>query len=1071
VNISRFFIDRPIFATVLSILTILIGTLSFFSLPIAQYPEVAPPTIQVSAAYPGASAETVASTVAVPLQQEINGVENMLYMLAQSTADGRVSLTITFALGTNLDDAQVLVQNRVAIAEPRLPEEVRRLGVTTRKNSPDLLLVVNMDSPDNTFDQTYIANYATLQIKNELARIDGVGDLRLFGASEYSMRIWLDPDRIAEMDITAGEVLQAMRAQNVQIASGTLNQQPVDESLAFELNVRTKGRLETPEEFGNIIVKSGENGRLVRLKDVARVELGAESYTTRGYLGTKPAVALPIFQRPGTNAIKTSEDVEAKMRELAKSFPPGLEYKIAYNPTKFVEESIHEVGHTIFEAVILVVLVIMVFLQSWRASLIPILAIPVSLIGTFAVMSAIGYSLNNLTLFGLVLAIGIVVDDAIVVVENMELNMERGLSPKEAARKTMDEVGSALVAMGLVLVAVFLPTAFIQGVSGQFYKQFGVTIAVATMISVVVSLTLSPALAGLILKPKEHEDHAALSSKPLWQRPFLWFNRFFNQGLAKFTGGYAIVLKKVLRLSLLAVLVYGGLLVLTRHQFKQVPTGYIPAQDQGYFISVIQLPPGSSLARTDTVIQRSIAKILEVKGVENAVSFAGFDAASFTNASNSAAIFVTLKPFEEREKEGIHYPDILMNLNQTLGADPDAFAVVIAPPPVRGMGTAGGFRMMVQDRRGRGLEMLKNSVYELMGAANQDPVLRNVFSFFNTDTPQIFFDIDRERAEKLGVAVSDVFTALEVYLGSAFVNDFSYLGRSFRVTAQADAPYRLTTDDISRLRIRNKHGEMVPLGSLGTARDVAGPSLVAHYNLYPAAALIGDVAPGRSSGEGLLAMERLAERILPDGISYEWTDVAYQQKKSGDTASIAFILAMVFVFLLLAAQFESWTLPLAIVLIVPMCLLPAITGIAMAGMENSILVQIGLVVLVGLASKNAILIVEFAKQLEDKGMERFEAVLEASKLRLRPILMTAFSFILGVLPLMFATGAGSEMRRALGTTVFSGMLGVTLFGLFLTPVFYLLCRKSGAAVSRLFSKDKVSKVRIVKGTWHETNDK
>lgn len=1070
-TLSRFFIDRPIFATVLSILIILIGTLSFFSLPIAQYPEVAPPTIQVSAAYPGASAETVASTVAVPLQQEINGVENMLYMLAQSTADGRVSLTITFALGTNLDDAQVLVQNRVAIAEPRLPEEVRRLGVTTRKNSPDLLLVVNMVSPDNTFDQTYIANYATLQIKNELARIDGVGDLRLFGASEYSMRIWLDPDRVAAMDMTAGEVLQAMRAQNVQIASGTLNQQPVDDSLAFELNVRTKGRLETPEEFGNIIVKSGENGRLVRLKDVARVELGAESYTTRGYLGSKPAVALPIFQRPGTNAIKTSEDVEAKMRELAKSFPPGLEYRIAYNPTKFVEESIHEVGHTIFEAVILVVLVIMVFLQSWRASIIPILAIPVSLIGTFAVMSAIGYSLNNLTLFGLVLAIGIVVDDAIVVVENMELNMEKGLSPKEAARKTMDEVGSALVAMGLVLVAVFLPTAFIQGVSGQFYKQFGVTIAVATMISVAVSLTLSPALAGLLLKPKGHEDLAPLSSKPLWQRPFLWFNRSFNQGLAKFTGGYAVVLKKVLRLSLLAVLLYAGLLVLTKHQFKQVPTGYIPAQDQGYFISVIQLPPGSSLARTDTVIQRAIAKILEIKGVENAVAFAGFDAATFTNASNSAAIFVTLKSFEERHKEGVEHQDILTHLNQVLMADPDAFAVVIAPPPVRGMGSAGGFRMMVQDRRGRGLEMLKNSVYELMGAANQDPVLRNVFSFFNTDTPQIFFDIDRERAEKLGVSVSDVFTALEVYLGSAFVNDFSYLGRSFRVTAQADAPYRLTTDDISRLRIRNKHGEMVPLGSLGTPRDVAGPSLVSHYNLYPAAALIGDVAPGRSSGEGLQAMERLAERILPDGISYEWTDVAYQQKKSGDTASIAFILAMVFVFLLLAAQFESWTLPLAIVLIVPMCLLPAITGISMAGMENSILVQIGLVVLVGLASKNAILIVEFAKQLEDKGMGTFEASLEAAKIRLRPILMTALSFILGVIPLMLATGAGAEMRRALGTTVFSGMLGVTIFGLFLTPVFYLLCRKLGAAVSQLFSKRKVSRVRIEKGTRYESNDK
>jgi len=1051
VTISRFFIDRPIFATVLSILTILVGALAFFSLPIAQYPEVSPPTIQVAAVYPGASAETVANTVAVPLEQEINGVENMLYMLSQSTADGRVTLTVTFALGTDLNQAQVLVQNRVAVAEPRLPEEVRRLGVTTRKNSPDLLLVVNMFSADNTFDQTYIANYATLQIKNELARIDGVGDLRLFGASEYSMRVWLDPHRIAAMDMTAGEVMQAMRDQNVQIASGTLNQPPVPEQLAFEFNVRTKGRLETPEEFGNIIVKSGEKGRLVRLKDVARIELGAESYATRGYLGRKPAVAVPIFQRPGTNAIKTSDEVTERMKELAKSFPPGLNYKIAYNPTHFVEESIHEVGHTIFEAVFLVVLVILVFLQSWRASIIPVLAIPVSLIGTFAVMQAIGFSLNNLTLFGLVLAIGIVVDDAIVVVENMELNMERGMPPKEAARKTMDEVGGALVAMGLVLVAVFLPTAFIQGVSGQFYKQFGVTIAVATMISVIVSLTLSPALAGLLLRPKAH-DTQPLSEKPRWQRPIVFFNRAFNQGLARFSGRYTQILKKVLRMSTVALLVYGGLLVVTHFQFKHVPTGYIPAQDQGYFITIVQLPPGSSLSRTDAVIQKAIDQLLNVKGVENAVAFAGFDAASFTNASNSAAIFVTLEPFAKRERKGIHYKNILADLNHEMSLNQEAYSVVIEPPPVRGMGTAGGFRMMIQDRGGRGLELLKNSVHELIGAASQDPVLRNVFSFFNTDTPQLYFDIDRERAEKLGVPVAEVFRALEVYLGSAFVNDFSYLGRSFRVTAQADAPYRLTPADIARLKVRNKQGDMVPLGSLGTVRDAAGPSLVARYNLYPAAAVLGDVAPGRSSGEGLLAMERLAKKVLPDGISFEWTDVAYQQKQSGNTAGIVFMLAIVFVFLLLAAQYESWTLPLAIVLIVPMCLLPAIFGVSMAGMENSILVQIGLVVLVGLASKNAILIVEFAKQLEDQGMDRFEAALEAAKLRLRPILMTAFSFILGVVPLMFATGAGAEMRRALGTTVFSGMLGVTLFGLILTPVFYVLCRKLGSVVTARFSQ-------------------
>ncbi|MBP9733094.1 MAG: efflux RND transporter permease subunit, partial [Candidatus Omnitrophica bacterium] len=867
-----------------------------------------------------------------------------------------------------------------------------------------------------------------------------------------SMRVWLDPDRIAGLEMTAADVLQAMRGQNVQIASGTLNQPPVPTQLAFELNVRTQGRLKTPEEFGNIIIKNGEDGRLVRLKDVARIELGAESYSTRGYLGNKPAIALPIFQRPGTNAIKTSEAVSEKMKELARSFPQGLKYEIAYNPTNFVEESIHEVGHTIFEAMILVVLVILIFLQSWRAALIPILAIPVSLVGTFAVMGAIGYSLNNLTLFGMVLAIGIVVDDAIVVVENMELNMEKGLAPKEAARKTMDEVGGALVAMGLVLVAVFLPTMFIKGVSGQFYKQFGVTIAVATMISVGVSLTLSPALAGLLLKPKGHEAEEPLSKKPGWLRPVHAFNRGFNAGLAKFTGKYTAFLKTFLRMGVMAMIVYFGVLLVTGVQFKTVPTGYIPAQDQGYFITVIQLPPGSSLARTDEVIQRSIKKILEVRGVENAVAFAGFDAATFTNASNGAAIFVTLKPFSERHKLKIEHSAILADLNMAMGSEQSAFAVVIAPPPVRGMGTSGGFKMMIQDRRGRGLEVLKDSVMELMMAANQDPALRNVFSFFNTSTPQLYFDIDRVRAEKLGVPVAEVSRALEVFLGSAFVNDFSYLGRSFRVTAQADAPYRLTPDDITRLRVRNKQGQMVPLGSLGVVRNITGPALVAHYNLYPAAALQGDVKPGRSSGEGLEAMERLAKKILPDGISYEWTDVAYQQKQSGNTAGAAFVLAMVFVFLLLAAQFESWTLPLAIVMIVPMCLLPAIAGISLAGMDNSILVQIGLIVLVGLASKNAILIVEFAKQLEDQGMGRYEAALQAAQLRLRPILMTAFSFILGVIPLMFASGAGAEMRRALGTTVFSGMLGVTLFGLVLTPVFYVICRGLGASASALFSK-------------------
>ena len=1038
-NFSHFFIDRPIFAMVISILTIIIGALSYVTLPVEQYPQVAPPTVEVTASYPGANAQTVAATVATPIEQEINGVEGMLYMLSQSTSDGRMTLTITFKLGTDLDIAQVLVQNRVAIAEPRLPEEVRRLGVTTKKNSPDLMLVVNLYSPDGTYDQNYIGNYAVLRIREKIRRIGGVGDIEIFGASEYAMRVWLDPDLIQSFDMTAGDVLQALRSQNIQVASGTLNQSPQPRQQAFELSLQTQGRLIEPEEFENIVVKSGADGRIVRLRDVGRVELGAQDYVTRGYLGKFPAVALPIFQRPGTNALETSDAIIATMKELSKDFPPGLEYDIVYNPTEFVAESMDEVVTTLYEAAFLVVLVIMVFLQTWRAAIVPVLAIPVSLIGTFALMQGLGFSLNNLSLFGLVLAIGIVVDDAIVVVENMERNIRQGLSPKEAARKTMDEVSSALIATSLVLVAVFLPTTFLGGISGKFYQQFGTTIAVATVISTMVSLTLSPAMASRLMKP--HDNDPCNIPERAWRHPMTYMFCRFNGGLAYLSEKYNWLVRKVVRMGLMVLTIYVGLMVLTGMQFKRVPTGFIPPQDQGYYIVAIQLPPGASLDRTDAVVRDVIDKALMLDGVENAVGFSGFSGATFTNATNSAAVFTSLEDFEERKAEGITYEGLLNEMRGVMGSIKEAFIAVIPPPPVRGIGNAGGFRMMIQDLQGRGLDVLEKSTWALAAAANQASATTSVFTFFENGTPQIYLDIDREKAERLGVPVANVFEALEIYIGSVFVNDFNYLGRTFRVTAQADAPHRLGADDALRLRVRSNSGDMVPIGSIAKIIDSAGPSRVPRYNLFTASALIGDVTPGYSTGEALVTMESLADELLPDGIGYEWTEIAYQQKQTGNTAIVAFILAVVFVFLLLAAQYESWVLPLAVVLIVPMCLLSAITGVSLAGMDNNILTQIGFVVLVGLASKNAILIVEFARELENRGRDRRQAAMEAARLRLRPILMTAFSFILGVVPLLFASGAGAEMRRALGVAVFSGMLGVTVFGLVFTPVFYVLCRK------------------------------
>jgi len=1042
VRFSRFFIDRPIFAAVISIIVVLLGAFAYPTLPIAQYPEIAPPTITINATYPGASAEVIADTVATPLEQEINGVEDMLYMSSSSTSDGQLTITLTFKLGTNLDNAQVLVQNRVSSAEPRLPEEVRRLGVVTRKASPDLLLVIHLFSPDGSRDSEYISNYATLQIRDRLARLDGVGDARIFGARDYAMRIWIDPDKAAAHSLTAGEIVGALQAQNVQVPAGAVGQPPFSASGSdFELNINTQGRLTDPAQFANIILKNDAAGHLVRVSDVARVELGAMDYRINAYLDRgQKAVAIGISQRPGSNALSTADAVLKTMKGLSADFPPGLKYTVIYNPTEYVAESIREVRKTLFEAVLLVALVVVVFLQTWRAAIIPVLAIPVSLIGAFAVMAGFGASLNNLSLFGLVLAIGIVVDDAIVVVENVERNLEAGMTPKQAAYKTMDEVGGALIAIALVLVAVFVPTAFITGISGQFYRQFALTIASATVISCMVSLTLSPALAALVLRPKpEHPPR-----ETGWKRPFQIFGERFNRGFDALSDGYGKLTSRNVRRTSLMVVIYVVLLALTVWRFVATPTGFIPAQDQGYFIAVVQLPPGSSLARTDALVKQVVTAALDTKGVVHAAAFAGLDGTTFTNAPNSGTIFLPLTPFHERGKEHIKAQKVLDELRTKLGQITGANVLVIQPPPVRGIGTGGGWKLIVEDRQGKGYRALEAATTDLMVQGNQEKELTSVFTLFNTSTPRLWAEIDRDKAQMAGVLPEQVFQTLAIYLGSAFVNDFNYLGRTYRVTAQADAPYRDEASDIARLQTRSVSGAMVPLGSVATVRDDSGPYRVVRYNLYPAAELQGDTKPGSSSGQALDAVEKMAKARLPEGFSSEWTELAFQQKSAGNTGAIAFGLAVVFVFLLLAAQYESVTLPLAVILIVPMCLLAAMLGINLRGLDNNILTQIGLVVLIGLAAKNAILIVEFAKQGEERGLSRWDAAIEAAHTRLRPILMTSFAFILGVVPLVIARGPGAEMRQALGTAVFFGMLGVTAFGLIFTPVFYVLCRAMGA---------------------------
>ena len=1033
---SHFFIDRPIFASVVSVVVIILGAVSYLRLPVAQYPDIAPPVITVTGQYPGASAEIVAETVVAPIEQQINGVEKMIYLSSNSTADGRFSISVTFDIGTNLDIAQVQVQNRVAIAAPRLPAEVQQVGVVTAKASPDLLLVVSLYSPDGSRDPLFISNFANIEVKDVLSRIDGVGSITVFGSREYAMQVWLDPDRLSALNLTTTDVVAALKAQNVQVASGILNQPPVPNQRAFQIAVRTLGRLSDPQAFADIVIKQTDQA-LVRLKDVGRVEIAAQDYASTSFLDKDISINLGIFQRPGSNALATGNAVVAEMARIGKGFPAGLKYAIYYNPTEFIQQSVDAVVHTIGEAIVLVVLVVILFLQTWRAAIIPILAIPISLIGTFFVMALFGFSLNNLSLFGLVLAIGIVVDDAIVVVENVERNIEAGLSPRDAAYKTMDEVGGALVAISLVLSSVFVPTAFITGISGEFYRQFALTIAGSTLISLLVSLTLSPAMCALLLKP-----HRSAHEKPAWYaRPIVGFFGLFNRSFEKVGNGYAWMTARLVRFVALVLVVYAGIVGFGGWLFATTPQGFIPQQDRGYLIVVAQLPPGASMQRTEEAMKRAGNLVLGTPGVGHIVNIAGFSGATFTNAPNAGAMFVILDPFTSRaghpEQTAAAIQKVLFG---KVASIEEAQMIVVQPPPVQGIGNAGGFRMMLEDRSGAGLLALRNATYAMMGAAAQTPGLMQVYSLFETSTPQLFLDIDRQKAQLLQVNVADVFSALQTYIGSSYVNDFNLFGRTFRVQAQADAPFRLDPKDVLSIRVRSANGQTVPLGSFTTVRDISGPYRVPRYNLYPTAELDGSPAPGYSQGQAIQIMQELAAKVLPQGFSYEWTALAYQQQRAGNTAIFAFALGVVFVFLVLAAQYESLTLPLAVILIVPMCLVAALIGVILRGQDNNILTQVGFIVLIGLAAKNAILIVEFAKQLQDQGHGRREAAVEAARLRLRPIIMTSLAFILGVVPLVWATGAGAELRQALGTAVFSGMIGVTLFGLVFTPVFYVFAQ-------------------------------
>ncbi|MBY0240827.1 MAG: efflux RND transporter permease subunit [Burkholderiaceae bacterium] len=1041
---SRFFVDKPIFAAVLSILIFVAGLISIIKLPISEYPDVVPPSVVVRAMYPGANPKVIAETVAAPLEEQINGVENMLYMSSQNTSDGALALTVTFKIGTNVEQAETQVQNRVQRALPRLPEEVRQIGVTTVKSSPNLTMVVHLVSPDGRYDDLYLRNYAVLNIKDHLSRIQGMGEINLFGSGDYAMRIWLDPQKVAARGMVAADVVAAIREQNVQVAAGVVGATP-NKGAEFQLTVNTQGRLNSVEEFGEIIVKTNADGALTRLKDVARVELGSNSYALRSLLNNKSAVAIGIFEAPNANALQLSADVRAKMEELKKDFPQGMSYDVVYDPTQFVRESIKAVIHTLLEAVALVVIVVIVFLQTWRASIIPLLAVPVSIVGTFAVMLGFGFSINTLSLFGLVLAIGIVVDDAIVVVENVERNIANGLTPRDATVQAMKEVSGPIIAIALVLCAVFVPIAFVSGLSGQFYKQFALTIAISTVISAFCSLTLAPALAASLLKPHDApKDALTRGMDRVFGGFFNWFNRFFNRASTRYEAG----VQGVLRRKSSAIVVYLVLAALAGVVFKMVPAGFVPAQDKQYLIGFAQLPDAASLERTDAVIRRMSDIAKDIPGVESSVAFPGLSINGFTNAPNAGIVFITLKPFHQRTGKGESGEAISAEINKRMGAVQDAFVMVFPPPPVNGLGTTGGFKMMIEDRDNLGYDELYKAVQAVQMKAWQDPQLAGVFSGFQINVPQLFADVDRAKAKQLGVPLATIYQTLQINLGSLYVNDFNQFGRTYQVRVQADAPFRSQAEQIAQLKVRSDKGEMIPLSSLMRLKDSYGPDRVQRYNAYVAAELNGAAAPGVSSGQAQAALEKIVRETLPKGISYEWTELTYQDILSGNTMIYVFPLCVLLVFLVLAAQYESWTLPLAVILIVPMSILCALVGVKVTGGDNNVFTQIALFVLVGLASKNAILIVEFARELEDHGRTVLQAALEACRLRLRPILMTSIAFIMGVVPLVFSNGAGAEMRHAMGVAVFAGMLGVTFFGLFLTPVFYVLLRNLAQKMSR-----------------------
>ncbi|KWK57313.1 transporter [Burkholderia stagnalis] len=1034
-NVSKFFIDRPIFAGVLSVGILLAGIIAIFLLPVSEYPEIVPPSVIVKAQYPGANPKVIAETVASPLEEQINGVEDMLYMQSQTNSDGNLTLTVTFKLGTDPDKATQLVQNRVNQALPRLPEDVQRLGVTTVKSSPSITMIVHLISPDNRYDTTYLRNYALINVKDRLSRIRGVGEVQLWGAGDYSMRVWLDPQKVAQRGLTAADVVRAIREQNVQVAAGVVGGSPSPADTPLQLSVNARGRLQTEDEFGDIVVKTAPDGGVTHLRDIARTQLGASNYGLRALLDNESAVAMPVFQLPGANALQVAEAVRAEMDDLKHDFPAGVDYKIVYDQTLYMRSSIEAVVHTLVEAIVLVALVVIVFLQTWRASIIPLIAVPVSIVGTFALLLAFGYSINTLSLFGMVLAIGIVVDDAIVVVENVERNIESGMTARDATYKAMQEVSGPIIAIALTLVAVFVPLAFMSGLTGQFYKQFAMTIAISTVISAFNSLTLSPALSAILLKGHgDKEDRLTRAMNRVLGGFFRRFNKVFRRGAEHYGRGVRGVLtRRSLVLATYLLLIGAAVLVA-----RAVPTGFIPALDRGYLVAFAQLPSGASLDRTESVMRQMASVALKQPGVDHAPAFPGMSVNGFMNSSSAGIVFVMLKP--ARERRGLSADAIAAALTRQYGGIKGAFIAVFPPPAVFGLGTLGGFKLQIEDRGAVGYTRLADAAREFIAQMKNAPEFGRVFTNYQVNVPQLNVDLDRVKAKQLGVSVTDVFNTMQVYLGSLYVNDFNRFGRVYQVRVQADAPFRQRADDILQLKTRNGAGEMVPLSSLVTVTPTFGPEMVVRYNGYTAADVNGGPAPGFSSGQTQAAVERIAAQTLPRGVKFEWTDLTYQQLLAGNAAIWVFPISVLLVFLVLAAQYESLTLPLAVILIVPMGILSALTGVWLTQGDNNIFTQIGLMVLVGLSAKNAILIVEFARELEHDGRTPLEAAIEASRLRLRPILMTSIAFIMGVVPLVTSTGAGAEMRHAMGVAVFFGMLGVTLFGLMLTPVFYVVLR-------------------------------